>query len=107
MTERVRAELTRARVTAGCCRRAELVGVLRFAGQLHPMAGRVVVTATVGSLAIAARLQRGLYDDGGAMRNSRRAQGVAQTRPGSLLEDANPRSQPNNRPTNAADRLAG
>jgi len=62
VTERVRAKLARVRVTAGCCRRAELVGVLRFAGQWHPVAGRVVVSAAVGSLADAVRLQRGLQE---------------------------------------------
>jgi DNA-binding protein WhiA len=62
VTERVLAELTGVRVTAGCCRRAELVGVLRFAGQLHPMGGRMVVVATVGSLAAAVRVQRGLRE---------------------------------------------
>jgi len=62
VTERVLTELTGVRVTAGCCRRAELVGVLRFAGQLHPMGGRMVVLATVGSLAAAVRVQRGLRE---------------------------------------------
>jgi len=62
VTERVLAELTGVRVAAWCCRRAELVGVLRFAGQLHPIGGRVVVLATVGSLAAAVRVQRGLYE---------------------------------------------
>jgi len=62
VTERVLAELTGVRVTAWCCRRAELVGVLRFSGQLHPMGGRVVVLATVGSLATAVRVQRALYE---------------------------------------------
>jgi len=62
VTERVLAELAGVRVAAWCCRRAELVGVLRFAGQLHPMGGRVVVLATVGSLAAAVRVQRGLYE---------------------------------------------
>jgi len=62
ITERVLAELTGVRVTVGCCRRAELVGVLRFAGQLHPMGGRMVVLATVGSLATAVRVQRGLHE---------------------------------------------
>jgi len=62
VTERVLAELTGVRVAAWCCRRAELVGVLRFAGQLHPMGGRVVVLARVGSLAAAVRVQRGLYE---------------------------------------------
>jgi len=61
-TERVLAELAGVRVAAGCCRRAELVGVLRFAGQLHPIGGRVVVLATVGSLATAVRVQRGLHE---------------------------------------------
>ncbi len=62
ITERVLAELAGVRVRAGCCRRAELVGVLRFSGQLHPMGGHMVVLATVGSLATAVRVQRGLRE---------------------------------------------
>lgn len=59
-TDRVRAELVRVRIPAGCCQRAEVVGVLRFAGQLHPTAGRMVVLAPVGSLVSAVRVQRAL-----------------------------------------------
>jgi len=39
-----------------------VIGVLRFAGQLHPTARRMVVRVPVGSLASAVRLQRHLHD---------------------------------------------
>lgn len=61
-TERVRAELVGVRVGAGCCRRAEVAGMLRFVGQLHPHAGRVVLLAPVGSLTTAVRLQYSLHE---------------------------------------------
>ncbi|MGH3815126.1 MAG: DNA-binding protein WhiA, partial [Pseudonocardiaceae bacterium] len=45
MTSAVKDELSRLRVTKTCCRRAEVASLLRFAGGLHIIAGRVVVEA--------------------------------------------------------------
>ncbi len=61
VTERVLAELAGVRVAAGCCRRAELVGVLRFAGQLHPMGGRVPLHLVNGAVCDMAALWRGAF----------------------------------------------
>ena len=41
MTAAVKDELSRLSVTKTCCRRAEVSALLRFAGGLHIVAGRV------------------------------------------------------------------
>jgi hypothetical protein len=47
MTAAVKDELSRLAVTKPCCRRAEVAALLRFAGGLHIVGGRVVVEAEV------------------------------------------------------------
>jgi hypothetical protein len=43
-----------------CCRRAEVSALLRFAGGLHIVGGRVVVAAELDAGALARRLRRAL-----------------------------------------------
>src|SRR6266545_2444890 len=45
MTPTVKDELSRVTITKTCCRRSEVASLLRFAGGLHIVAGRVVVEA--------------------------------------------------------------
>ena len=45
MTSAVKDELSRLTVTKSCCRKAEMAALLRFAGGLHLVGGRVVVEA--------------------------------------------------------------
>lgn len=58
MTAAVKDELSRLSVTKPCCRKAEMSALLRFAGGLHIVAGRVVVEAEVDTGATARRLRR-------------------------------------------------
>ncbi|MDP9240307.1 MAG: DNA-binding protein WhiA [Actinomycetota bacterium] len=58
MTASVKDELSRLTVTKPCCRRAELSALLRFAGGLHIVAGRIVVEAEVDTGATARRLRK-------------------------------------------------
>ncbi len=58
MTSSVKDELSRLTVTKPCCRRAEMSALLRFAGGLHIVGGRVVVEAEVDTGATARRLRR-------------------------------------------------
>jgi hypothetical protein len=58
MTAAVKDELSRVEVARPCCRRAELTSVLRFAGGLHIVGGRVVVEAELDTGAVARRLRR-------------------------------------------------
>jgi DNA-binding protein WhiA len=55
MTSAVKDELSRLRVAKTCCRRAEVSSLLRFAGGLHIIAGRVVVEAELDTGATARR----------------------------------------------------
>ena len=43
MTAAVKDELSRLTVTKPCCRKAEVSAMLRFAGGLHIVGGRIVV----------------------------------------------------------------
>ncbi|HYU86335.1 MAG TPA: DNA-binding protein WhiA, partial [Kribbellaceae bacterium] len=43
MTAQVKAELASIQVTKPCCRKAEVSSILRFAGGLHLVSGRIVV----------------------------------------------------------------
>ena len=45
LTARVKDELSRHPVTKPCCRKAEVSALLRFAGGLHIVGGRIVVEA--------------------------------------------------------------
>jgi len=62
MTAAVKDELSRLAVTKSCCRRAEVSALLRFAGGLHIVAGRVVVEAEVDTGATARRLRREIHE---------------------------------------------
>ena len=58
MTGSVKDELSRVDVSKPCCRRAEMAALLRFAGGLHIVSGRVVVEAELDTRATARRLRR-------------------------------------------------
>jgi hypothetical protein len=58
MTAAVKDELSRLAVSKPCCRRAEMSALLRFAGGLHLVSGRVVVEAELDTGAAARRLRR-------------------------------------------------
>src|SRR3954471_9073128 len=62
MTSAVKDELSRLAVSKTCCRRAEVSSLLRFAGGLHIVAGRVVVEAEVDLGSIARRLRKDIFD---------------------------------------------
>ena len=58
MTAPVKDELSRLQVTKTCCRKAEVSSMLRFAGGLHIVAGRIVVEAELDTGSAARRLRR-------------------------------------------------
>jgi DNA-binding protein WhiA len=58
MTAAVKDELSRLVVTKPCCRKSEMAALLRFAGGLHIVGGRVVVEAEVDTGSTARRLRR-------------------------------------------------
>ncbi|HEV7754963.1 MAG TPA: DNA-binding protein WhiA [Mycobacteriales bacterium] len=58
MTAAVKDELSRLVVTKPCCRKAEMAALLRFAGGLHIVGGRVVVEAELDTGSTARRLRR-------------------------------------------------
>ena len=58
MTAAVKDELSRVTVTKPCCRKAETSVMLRFAGGLHIVSGRIVVEADLDTGAAARRLRR-------------------------------------------------
>ncbi|RVW04075.1 DNA-binding protein WhiA [Rhodococcus xishaensis] len=62
MTAEVKDELSRIAVTQVSCRRAEVSSLLRFAGGLHIVGGRVVVEAEVDLGSIARRLRAEILD---------------------------------------------
>jgi len=62
MTAAVKDELSRLAVTKTCCRRAEVSALLRFAGGLHIVGGRVVVEAEVDAGSTARRLRRDVHE---------------------------------------------
>jgi DNA-binding protein WhiA len=62
MTSAVKDELSRLPVTKPCCRRAEVSSMLRFAGGLHIMAGRIVVEAELDTGAAARRLRKDIAE---------------------------------------------
>ena len=45
MTPAVKDEISRLPVTRTCCRKAEVSAILRFAGGLHLVSGRIVIEA--------------------------------------------------------------
>ena len=58
MTATVKDELSRFVVTKTCCRKAEISAVLRFAGGLHIIGGKVVIEAELDTAATARRLRQ-------------------------------------------------
>ena len=62
MTAAVKDELAHLTVTRPCCRKAEVSSMLRFAGGLHIVAGRIVVEADVDTGATARRLRKDLAE---------------------------------------------
>ena len=62
MTAAVKDELSRLVITKPCCRRAEVAALLRFAGGLHIVGGRVVVEAEVDTGSVARRLRRDIHE---------------------------------------------
>jgi DNA-binding protein WhiA len=62
MTASVKDELSRLPVTKPCCRKAEVSSVLRFAGGLHIMGGRIVVEAELDTGAAARRLRKDIAE---------------------------------------------
>ena len=62
MTAAVKDELSRLVVTKPCCRRSEVAALLRFAGGLHIVGGRVVIEAEVDTGSVARRLRRDIHE---------------------------------------------
>jgi hypothetical protein len=62
MTGSVKDELSRTDVSKPCCRRSEMAALLRFAGGLHIVSGRVVVEAELDTGAAARRLRREIQE---------------------------------------------
>ncbi|KQY09529.1 sporulation protein [Mycobacterium sp. Root135] len=62
MTAEVKDELSRLVINSVSARRAEVASLLRFAGGLHIVAGRVVVEAEVDLGVIARRLRKDIHD---------------------------------------------
>ena len=62
MTAAVKDELAHLSVTKPCCRKAEVSALLRFAGGLHIVSGRIVVEAEIDSGATARRLRKDIAE---------------------------------------------
>ncbi|MFI7588988.1 DNA-binding protein WhiA [Spongisporangium articulatum] len=62
LTAVVKDELSRLQVTKPCCRKAEVSALLRFAGGLHIVSGRIVVEAELDTGQTARRLRRDIAD---------------------------------------------
>jgi cell division protein WhiA len=62
MTAVVKDELSRLAVVKPCCRKAEVSVMLRFAGGLHLVAGRIVVEAELDTGVVARRLRRDIAE---------------------------------------------
>src|SRR5947199_8924337 len=62
MTAAVKDELSRVDVPKPCCRRSEMAALLRFAGGLHIVAGRVVVEAELDTGSVARRLRKEIHE---------------------------------------------
>src|SRR3954451_4458682 len=58
MTAAVKDELSRLSVTKPCCRKAEMASLLRFAGGLHLVAGKIVIEAHLDAGSTARRLRK-------------------------------------------------
>jgi DNA-binding protein WhiA len=62
MTAAVKDELSRLEVTRPCCRKSEVASMIRFAGGLHIISGRIVVEAELDTANAARRLRRNLAE---------------------------------------------
>jgi cell division protein WhiA len=62
MTAAVKDELAHLTVTRPCCRKAEVSSMLRFAGGLHIVSGRIVVEAEIDTGATARRLRKDIAE---------------------------------------------
>jgi DNA-binding protein WhiA len=62
LTSQVKAELSSTMITKACCRKAEVASILRFAGGLHIVAGRVVVESELDTGAAARRLRQDIAE---------------------------------------------
>jgi cell division protein WhiA len=62
MTAQVKSELASTHVTKSCCRKAEVSSMLRFAGGLHIVSGRIVVEAELDTGAAARRLRKDIAE---------------------------------------------
>jgi cell division protein WhiA len=62
MTAQVKAELASIHVTKPCCRKAEVSSMLRFAGGLHLVSGRIVVEAELDTGQAARRLRKDIAE---------------------------------------------
>ena len=62
MTAQVKAELANTAITKSCCRKAEVSSILRFAGGLHIVAGRIVIEAELDMGAAARRLRKDIAE---------------------------------------------
>ncbi|MCF7549097.1 MULTISPECIES: DNA-binding protein WhiA [Pseudonocardia] len=62
MTAAVKDELSRLTVNKPSCRKAEVASLLRFAGGLHIVGGRVVIEAEVDTGSVARRLRKDIHD---------------------------------------------
>ena len=62
MTAQVKAELASTQVTKSCCRKSEVSSMLRFAGGLHIVSGRIVVEAELDTGAAARRLRKDIAE---------------------------------------------
>src|SRR5690348_375970 len=62
MTAQVKAELASTTVTKSCCRKSEVSSMLRFAGGLHIVSGRIVVEAELDTGSAARRLRKDIAE---------------------------------------------
>ncbi|OIV38976.1 DNA-binding protein WhiA [Mangrovactinospora gilvigrisea] len=62
MTAAVKDELSRLPVTRPCCRKAEVSALLRFAGGLHIVGGRIVIEAELDTTIAARRLRADILE---------------------------------------------
>lgn len=62
MTGQVKDELSRLPAGRPCCRKAEVTTMLRFAGGLHLVSGRIVIEAELDTGAAVRRLRRGIAE---------------------------------------------
>jgi hypothetical protein len=62
MTAAVKDELTRLSVTKPCCRKAEVSALLRFAGGLHLVAGKILIEVELDAAQSARRLRKDISD---------------------------------------------